>query len=143
MCVCVCVCVCVCSTTSRWCAEKCVPVKKKLFEKSTGLSCHESVKKKFHYCLFETRHSRFGGTYVLSNVKSISDRDLIVHKAVNKIDDMSFDNKKVTSISAGVCPVINCFLTMLPVLHPLQSSVTEILGTFLKLNSGSCCQTAF
>ncbi|XP_049842526.1 protein timeless homolog [Schistocerca gregaria] len=40
------------------------------------------------------RHSRFGGTFVLKDFKSISDRNLIYHKPLNKLDDLSFDHEK-------------------------------------------------
>lgn len=40
------------------------------------------------------RHSRFGGTFVLSNVKSISDNDMILHKPVTKVDSLSLSEKK-------------------------------------------------
>ena len=43
------------------------------------------------------RHSRFGGTYRFQNLKSISDRDLICHKPLEKIYEQNFskDKKKV------------------------------------------------
>ncbi|XP_069688768.1 protein timeless homolog [Periplaneta americana] len=41
------------------------------------------------------RHSRFGGTYVLKDMKSISDNDLIYHKPLNKLDSLDFDHDKV------------------------------------------------
>lgn len=40
------------------------------------------------------RHSRFGGTFVLSNVKSISDNDLILYKPISKVDSLSLSDKK-------------------------------------------------
>ena len=40
-----------------------------------------------------SRHSRFGGTYVLKNVKSITDKDMIVQKPVN-VDQINFDKEK-------------------------------------------------
>nr|CAD7580143.1 unnamed protein product [Timema californicum] len=42
------------------------------------------------------RHSRFGGTFVLKAVKSISDQDLIYHKPLNNIEDLNFDVDKVS-----------------------------------------------
>lgn len=44
--------------------------------------------------LFCCRHSRFGGTFVVKGVKSISDNDLVVHSLNNQITS-SFDTKKV------------------------------------------------
>lgn len=40
------------------------------------------------------RHSRFGGTYIIQNVKSISNRDLICHKPLQKAVDINFDSDK-------------------------------------------------
>ncbi|XP_065094550.1 protein timeless homolog [Ochlerotatus camptorhynchus] len=40
------------------------------------------------------RHSRFGGTYVMQNVKSISDNDLICHQSLQKALQMEFDTDK-------------------------------------------------
>nr|CAD7447612.1 unnamed protein product [Timema bartmani] len=39
-------------------------------------------------------HSRFGGTFVLKAMKSISDQDLIYHKPLNNIEDLNFDVEK-------------------------------------------------
>ena len=43
-----------------------------------------------------SRHSRFGGTFVLKNVKSITDRELIVQKPLQNLQDLNFDDKKRT-----------------------------------------------
>lgn len=40
---------------------------------------------------FCSRHSRFGGTYVIQNMKSISDNDMISLKPINKICNMDFN----------------------------------------------------
>ncbi|EEZ99220.1 protein timeless homolog isoform X1 [Tribolium castaneum] len=40
------------------------------------------------------RHSRFGGTYVLKSMKSISDNELIYHKPLNKLEALNFDADK-------------------------------------------------
>ncbi|XP_074037876.1 circadian regulator timeout [Leptinotarsa decemlineata] len=41
-----------------------------------------------------TRHSRFGGTFVVKSMKSISDNELIYHKPLNKLDSLNFDTDK-------------------------------------------------
>nr|WDV40247.1 timeless 2 [Sinonovacula constricta] len=41
----------------------------------------EKLQKKAAQMKYSTRHSRFGGTFVVKNFKSISDNDLIYHKA--------------------------------------------------------------
>ncbi|KAF4529908.1 hypothetical protein B566_EDAN018125 [Ephemera danica] len=40
------------------------------------------------------RHSKFGGTYYLKNVKSVSERDLISHKPLHSIAAIDFDLNK-------------------------------------------------
>lgn len=45
----------------------------------------------FSFCF---RHSRFGGTFVVQSMKSISDNPLIYHKPLNKLDSLSFDAGK-------------------------------------------------
>lgn len=40
------------------------------------------------------RHSRFGGTYTVQNMKSISDRDIICHKPLDRAVSMDFDRDK-------------------------------------------------
>lgn len=41
------------------------------------------------------RHSRFGGTYVIRNMKSVSDRDMICHSALERTVQMDFSREKV------------------------------------------------
>ncbi|XP_065348706.1 protein timeless homolog [Cloeon dipterum] len=41
-----------------------------------------------------SRHSKFGGTYCLKNVKSISERDMIYHKPLNAFTSIDFDHNK-------------------------------------------------
>lgn len=45
-----------------------------------------------HKFLF--RHSRFGGTFVVKTMKSISDNDLIYHKPLSRLDALTFDAEK-------------------------------------------------
>ncbi|EDW59287.1 protein timeless homolog isoform X1 [Drosophila virilis] len=40
------------------------------------------------------RHSRFGGTYVIRNMKSVSDRDIICHQPLQRVSAMDFDREK-------------------------------------------------
>lgn len=40
------------------------------------------------------RHSRFGGTYVIRNMKSVSDRDIICHQALQRVSAIDFDREK-------------------------------------------------
>ncbi|XP_045765295.1 protein timeless homolog isoform X2 [Maniola jurtina] len=45
-----------------------------------------------------TRHSRFGGTYVVQNMKSISENQLISLKPLNKISDLDFNGSKKSKL---------------------------------------------
>lgn len=40
------------------------------------------------------RHSRFGGTYVIQNLKSVSDKDIICHQPLERVAAMDFDREK-------------------------------------------------
>lgn len=40
------------------------------------------------------RHSRFGGTYVYKNLKSVSDRDLICHQSLERVFQKDFNRDK-------------------------------------------------
>lgn len=40
------------------------------------------------------RHSRFGGTYVIRNLKSVSDRDIICHQPLERVASIDFDREK-------------------------------------------------
>jgi timeless len=40
------------------------------------------------------RHSRFGGTYVYKNLKSVSDRDLICHQSLERVVQKDFNHDK-------------------------------------------------
>lgn len=40
------------------------------------------------------RHSRFGGTYIVQNMKSITDNDLICHQQLHRAISMDFDHDK-------------------------------------------------
>ncbi|XP_041036137.1 protein timeless homolog isoform X1 [Carcharodon carcharias] len=41
-----------------------------------------------------TRHSRFGGTYLIQGLKSIADRDVVCHMGVHKLKNYSHDSGK-------------------------------------------------
>lgn len=40
------------------------------------------------------RHSRFGGTFIIQNMKSISDNPLICHQSIERVVDLNFDKDK-------------------------------------------------
>ncbi|XP_067687307.1 protein timeless homolog [Haliotis asinina] len=54
----------------------------------------EKAQKKANMFKNSTRHSRFGGTYVVANMKSITDRELIYHKAQADVKNFSLDSNK-------------------------------------------------
>jgi len=41
------------------------------------------------------RHSRFGGTYVVQNMKAIGENQMICHKPYQAIEDLEFGHNKV------------------------------------------------
>ncbi|XP_045461506.1 protein timeless homolog isoform X2 [Harmonia axyridis] len=55
----------------------------------------ETIKRQQKAKLYSgARHSRFGGTFVVKSMKSISDNDLIYHKPLSRLDALSFDAEK-------------------------------------------------
>ncbi|KAJ8921929.1 hypothetical protein NQ315_008563 [Exocentrus adspersus] len=55
-----------------------------------------------------TRHSRFGGTFVVKSMKSISDNELIYHKPLNKLDALNFDvDKKKPKTPKNRMPLVD------------------------------------
>ena len=53
----------------------------------------ERQKQKFHQSK-SSRHSRFGGTFTLTNVKSISERSLIYHRPLTSMDNIDLNKEK-------------------------------------------------
>lgn len=53
----------------------------------------EIQKKKFHQ-IKSSRHSRFGGTFTLANMKSISENNVIYHRPLTSMDNIDFDKEK-------------------------------------------------
>ncbi|KAH9496091.1 hypothetical protein Btru_012707 [Bulinus truncatus] len=54
----------------------------------------EKAQKKANILKFSGRHSRFGGTYVIKNMKSISENDVIYHKSLGESKSFSYDEGK-------------------------------------------------
>ncbi|RXG71731.1 Protein timeless-like protein [Armadillidium vulgare] len=72
-----------------------------------ALAKQQKIKK--HY---SARHSRFGGTYYIMNMKSISDRDMIAHKHVTDIESLSFDqSKRAKKTPKNRMPLKDCDVT--------------------------------
>lgn len=61
------------------------------------MAARRDEKSKNQQRLPPARHSRFGGTYVYQNMKSVSDRDLICHQSLDRVvqRDFNHDKKKV------------------------------------------------
>jgi len=58
------------------------------------------------------RHSMFGGTFVIANVKSISDRNLIYHNSLKAINNIEFDcNKTARKRPKNRRPIIDADMT--------------------------------
>ncbi|CAH1773613.1 unnamed protein product [Owenia fusiformis] len=54
----------------------------------------ERAQKKANMKKFSTRHSRFGGTYVVSNMQSITENSMIYHRSLGEVNNISFDHEK-------------------------------------------------
>lgn len=66
----------------------------------------ERVAKKERARTTSTRHSRFGGTFLLKNVQSISDKEVIFHRSLDKAGNHSFDiTKTPLKISKNRAPI--------------------------------------
>ena len=60
----------------------------------------EEKKKQKFLQIKSSRHSRFGGSFTVMNVKSISERPLIYHKPLSTANNINFDeNKRPKKIS--------------------------------------------
>ncbi|XP_045117033.1 protein timeless homolog [Portunus trituberculatus] len=56
-----------------------------------------------------SRHSRFGGTYVVRQMKGVSDQDLIVHRPLANVSELSFDrHKKARKHNKNRLPMREC-----------------------------------
>ncbi|KAF0292415.1 Protein timeless [Amphibalanus amphitrite] len=55
----------------------------------------QELKQKKAKQLSNLRHTRFGGTYTVQNMRSISERSLIYHQPLASINELSFDKGKV------------------------------------------------
>lgn len=58
------------------------------------IAARQVEKAKTQIRLPPARHSRFGGTYVYKNLKSVSDRDLICHQSLERVVQKDFNRDK-------------------------------------------------
>ena len=66
----------------------------------------ELMEKKERTRKLSSRHSRFGGTYLLKNMKSISEKDVIYHRKLEQVSKHSFDiTKKRQKIAKNRAPI--------------------------------------
>ena len=54
----------------------------------------EKAEKRAQVMKTSSRHSRFGGTFTVANMKSITSNDMIFHQGPSKADKISFDHNK-------------------------------------------------
>ncbi|XP_014246467.1 protein timeless homolog [Cimex lectularius] len=78
------------TTAQRSEDEKCRDEQELLQIRQTEIQ--EKLKKQKKY--FGTRHSNFGGTFVVKNMKSTSDKDMIYHKRIQEAKYITFDQEK-------------------------------------------------
>lgn len=58
------------------------------------IAARQSERTKQEFKKLPGRHSRFGGTFIMQNLKSISDNPLICHQSIERVIDMNFDRDK-------------------------------------------------
>uniref|UniRef100_A0A336MW68 CSON008069 protein n=2 Tax=Culicoides sonorensis TaxID=179676 RepID=A0A336MW68_CULSO len=75
------------ATVSRSAAEK-------YKDEQELIAARQSERTKQEFKKLPGRHSRFGGTFIMQNIKSISDNPIICHQAIEKVMDMNFDKDK-------------------------------------------------
>ncbi|CAD5116385.1 DgyrCDS5281 [Dimorphilus gyrociliatus] len=68
--------------------------KRKEEEELARLRITEEAKRKEMLAKLGSRHSRFAGTVIIKNFKSISDKDMILHKNIKHTKDINFDAHK-------------------------------------------------
>ena len=66
----------------------------KIDKELQNLKMKEDLEKQRKLTMKNSRHSRFGGTFVVQGKKSITEKDLIYHKNIKKIKNLSFDDEK-------------------------------------------------
>nr|AUI80375.1 timeless 2 [Euphausia superba] len=93
----------------------------------------EAIKKQQQFKKYHgARHSRFGGTFCVQNMKSISDRDIISHKPLTDVQSINFDRtKRSKKIAKNRMPLLDKNLTRrstLAIRLFLQEFCTEFLS---------------
>ncbi|CAL4069323.1 unnamed protein product, partial [Meganyctiphanes norvegica] len=93
----------------------------------------EALKKKQQFKKYHgARHSRFGGTFCVQNMKSISDRDIITHQPLRDVESINFDRtKRSKKIAKNRMPLADRNLTRrstLAIRLFLQEFCTEFLS---------------
>ncbi|XP_022243537.1 protein timeless homolog [Limulus polyphemus] len=68
--------------------------KEKDIKELTNIRDQEKAEKKINQLKLSGRHSRFGGTFYVRNVKSVSDRDVICHRILTDNQFLDFDQGK-------------------------------------------------
>ncbi|XP_050412859.1 protein timeless homolog [Patella vulgata] len=92
----------------------------------------ERANKRAEFLKQSTRHSRFGGTYVVKNFKSISDREMIYHKARGDVDNITLnDKKRNTRVSKNRQPIKDTEFTRRSTLS-IRLSLKEFCVQFLE-----------
>lgn len=72
---------------------------KKCLEKFVSITSLSIKGKKSTYINLKidySRHSKFGGSYVVKNMKAIGENEMIIHKPLQKMEDLDFSLSKVT-----------------------------------------------
>ena len=81
----------------------------------------------------KSRHSRFNGTFVVQGKKSITEKDLIYHKDIKKVKDLSFDSEKTMQRHTRFNEIVeDRSLVRLSTLE-VRRKLKELSGQFLDL----------
>ena len=78
-----------------------------------------------------SRHSRFGGTFVVKGMKSITDNDLIYHKNLKKFEKFSFDDEKARVRHVGHKRVIGDEIAKRSSTPQMRSTLQNLCKKFL------------
>lgn len=103
----------------------------KIDEELKQLKMKEDIQKQKRLNMKNSRHSRFGGTFVVKGKKSITDKDLIYHKNIKKIKDLSFDDEKTIKRHTGFNAIAEDSASKRLSTAQVRNSLKELAQKFL------------
>lgn len=97
------------------------------------LKAKEDLDKRCKQSIKNTRHSRFGGTFVVQGKKSITEKDLIYHKNIKKIKNLSFDEGKKIQRHTGYNSIARDNSSKRMSTAKIRSTLKDLASKFLDL----------